>query len=399
MRRHPLPLTGFLGLVPPLQRYYEVLRLPAAHFAALRFLRLAIPSLRPWFVPPAPDAEPWINRELVGGISSRLARWKRQGLPSSRRNPCDHSPYSSDPGVTRQAEWTMSKLPGAAPATDHDEGSPRVVISGLNRTAFDLAVYASQGWSPTHHARLASGCWSGSTGRDWLPAGFHLKGFKLPSILLSRASCARSDRFRIFSRGIGVRGIGPGRPGWLPTQVPHRSGLAHHAHPVPHLMNSRPARSVVVTWTWFRSRCTCQVSLQRLMRRHPLPSTGSLGLVPPLPRYSEVLRLPAAHFAALRFLRLAIPSLRPLFVPPAPDAEPWINRELVGGISSRLARWKRQGLPSSRRNPCDHSPYSSDPGVTRQAEWTMSELPGAAPATDHDEGSPRGDFGAQSHSV
>ena len=118
-----------------------------------------------------------------------------------------------------------------------------------------------------------------------------------------------SDRFALF---------GPGRPGWLPTQVPHRSGLAHHAHPVPHLMNSRPARSVVGTWTWFRSRCTCQVSLQRLMRRHPLPSTGSLGLVPPLPRYYEVLRLPAAHFAALRFLGLAIPSLRPLFVPPGP---------------------------------------------------------------------------------
>ena len=170
----------------------------------------------------------------------------------------------------------------------------------------------------------------------------------------------------------GSGDIGPGRPGWLPTQVPHRSGLAHHAHPVPHLMNSRPARSVVGTWTWFRSRCTCQVSLQRLMRRPPLPLTGFLGLVPPLPRYYEVLRLPAAHFAALRCLRLAIPSLRPWFVPPAPDAEPWINRELVGGISSRLARWKRQGLPSSRRNPCDHSPYSSDPGVTRQAEWTMS---------------------------
>ena len=63
---------------------------------------------------------------------------------------------------------------------------------------------------------------------------------------------------------------GPGRPGWLPTQVPHRSGLAHHAHPVPHLMNSRPARSVVVTWTWFRSRCTCQMS-------HPdYPSSSGL---------------------------------------------------------------------------------------------------------------------------
>ena len=97
-----------------------------------------------------------------------------------------------------------------------------------------------------------------------------------------------------------------------------RSGLAHDAHPVPHLMNSRPARSVVGTWTWFRSRCTCQVSLQRFMRRHPLPLTGFLGLVPPLQRYSEVLRLPAAHFAALRCLRLAIPSLRPWFVPPGP---------------------------------------------------------------------------------
>ena len=166
---------------------------------------------------------------------------------------------------------------------------------------------------------------------------------------------------------------------------PHRSGLAHHGHHgssshefatgrslVNRLVSYPTPRSVVGYVDMFRSRCTCHVSLQRLMRRHPLPSTGSLGLVPPLQRYYEMLRLPAAHFAALRFLRLAIPSLRPLFVPPAPDAEPWINLELVGGISSRLARWKRQGLPSSRRNPCDHSPYSSDPGVTRQAEWTMS---------------------------
>src|SRR5208337_789030 len=154
----------------------------------------------------------WINRELVGGISSRRARWKRQGLPSSRRNPCDHSPYSSDPGVTRQAEWTMSELPGAAPATDHDEGSPRVVISGLNRTAFDLAVYASQGWSPTHHARLASGCWSGSTGRDWLPAGFHLKGFKLPTILLSRAFLARGQTLFLVSKPARKSRVGKGRP-------------------------------------------------------------------------------------------------------------------------------------------------------------------------------------------
>src|SRR5271165_3245896 len=93
-----------------------------------------------------------------------------------------------DPGRIRQAEWTKRKLPDTAPAWVHDERSRRLVLSGLNHTTFDLTVYASQGWSPTRHARLASGCWSSSTGRDWLPAGFHLKGFKLPTILLSRAS-------------------------------------------------------------------------------------------------------------------------------------------------------------------------------------------------------------------
>ena len=40
-------------------------------------------------------------------------------------------------------------------------------------------------------------------------------------------------RGRGAGRPIGV--LGPGRPGWSPTQAPHRSGLAHHAHPVPHL--------------------------------------------------------------------------------------------------------------------------------------------------------------------
>ncbi len=142
---------------------------------------------------------------------------------------------------------------------------------------------------------------------------------------------------------------------------PHRSGLAHHAHPVPHLMNSRPARSVVGTWTWFRSRCTCQVSLQRLRRRHPLPLTGFLGLVPPLQRYSEVLRLPAAHFAALRFLRWAIPSLRPLFVPPGP------GRGAVdqSGVGRRYLQppgsIETAGSPKFPGNPRDHSPCSPTP--------------------------------------
>ena len=77
-----------------------------------------------------------------------------------------------DPGRIRQAEWTMSELPDTAPACVHDEGSRRLVLTGLNHTTFDLAVYASQDGSPHHHARLASGCWSSFARRDSYPQGF-----------------------------------------------------------------------------------------------------------------------------------------------------------------------------------------------------------------------------------
>ena len=42
--------------------------------------------------------------------------------------------------------------------------APTIGLSTLNNMAFGLAVYASPGSLPHHDARLASGCWSGSTG-------------------------------------------------------------------------------------------------------------------------------------------------------------------------------------------------------------------------------------------
>jgi hypothetical protein len=92
-----------------------------------------------------------------------------------------------DPGRIRQAEWTMSELPDTAPACVHDEGSTRLVFSGLNHTTFDRAVYASQGGSPHRHARLASGSWSGSTRRDSYPQGFSERFSSSSLVLLSRA--------------------------------------------------------------------------------------------------------------------------------------------------------------------------------------------------------------------
>ena len=63
---------------------------------------------------------------------------------------------------------------GTAPAVSTTK-APAFVLSRLNHTASALAVYASQAGSPRHHARLASGCWPDSSGRAWLPAGFHRK--------------------------------------------------------------------------------------------------------------------------------------------------------------------------------------------------------------------------------
>ena len=71
MRRRLLPSPGSLGMVPPARRYYEVLRLPDVPFAALRFLRLAIPSLRPSFVPDGPGHGAVDHLELVSRVSGR----------------------------------------------------------------------------------------------------------------------------------------------------------------------------------------------------------------------------------------------------------------------------------------------------------------------------------------
>src|SRR5271166_1843706 len=171
----------------------------------VRILHEPIPSCRPWFAPLG-RGRPTGGQGVVGsGLPIRIDDGN-VGVSQVPWKPWWSLSVLFDPGRIRQAEWTKSKLPDTAPAWVHDERSRRLVLSGLNHTTFDLTVYASQGWSPTRHARLASGCWSSSTGRDWLPAGFHLKGFKLPTILLSRASWHEvrpGFRFQGPARGSG----------------------------------------------------------------------------------------------------------------------------------------------------------------------------------------------------
>ena len=116
-------------------------------------------------------------------------------------------------------------------------------------------------------------------------------------VLLSRRSANRSNC-----------PAGRVAPGGCPPGGPHRSVLAQLTHTARRCMESLPAAirwGVGDTSTSFKAPGIFPSS--GLMARRPLPSTGSLGSVPPLPRYYEALRLPAARPAALRCLRLAVP--------------------------------------------------------------------------------------------
>jgi len=125
--RHPLSVFPSLHRVlrdqfPGFISTMRVLRLPAAHPAALRCLRLAVPL-----------------RSLV--------------VFAPRRT-------SEPPRPLRCSSVALDISKAKAPTKG---------LSKLNSMAFGLAVYASQCELPTPHARLASGLWSGAIGRDFHP--------------------------------------------------------------------------------------------------------------------------------------------------------------------------------------------------------------------------------------
>ena len=92
-------------------------------------------------------------------------------FPSSPRVP---TPRSWTPvGPNTPGHGGVSTRPPLVSTTE----APAMNISGLDSTALGLTVYASQGGSPLHHARLVSGCWPSSAGRDSLTRRVATKGF------------------------------------------------------------------------------------------------------------------------------------------------------------------------------------------------------------------------------
>jgi hypothetical protein len=168
--------------------------------------------------------------------------------------------------------------------------------------------------------------------RDWRDRLLRESSSPLPSFRRSGQSRLRLQSALPGEKIAEIRAVGScggsggsGRPGRFPAPAPHRSGRAQFRHPALQAMNS-PVTS--------RSRPCDAIRRRRvemgsgpgvpgicpsggLMARRLLPSTGSLGSVPPLQRYYSTLRLPSARPAALRCLRLAVSRSHPRFAPPA----------------------------------------------------------------------------------
>jgi hypothetical protein len=125
------------------------------------------------FAPSGRDARPWARGDWCSGSRAGYVSGDGRGSQVPGDPSCALALFF-DPGGIGHAR--PSRRADAVPAADKSEDSHND-LSRLNRTAWALAVYASQGESPLHHARLASGCWPSSAGWDSLTHRVPMKGF------------------------------------------------------------------------------------------------------------------------------------------------------------------------------------------------------------------------------
>ena len=102
------------------------------------------------------------HRGLFHRSPFRFFVWRRQGLPGSWGIPMSACPALGPRRSRAPGQYGALMLPSVFVTTST---SSKSTISGLDHTAYRLAVYASQPGLPLDHARLASGWWLALAGR------------------------------------------------------------------------------------------------------------------------------------------------------------------------------------------------------------------------------------------
>ena len=204
LTRHPLPSTGFPrgefpGFIGTMRRSDS---LPPSRLASFRFAR-QYRDVRLCFAP-AGLARVTDGPGVGDPAPDRRCAAESAGRPKFLENPGAAMPCSSTPAGPTPLALTVRRC---CPRAVKNEGSKRVVISGLYSTALLLAVYASPRPLRSRDARLASGCWLSFTGWDWSPTGFQREVSKCgPYISSSSPKLSwRNDSLRRLSRGKKIR--------------------------------------------------------------------------------------------------------------------------------------------------------------------------------------------------
>ena len=154
------------GEFPDLTGTISRLRLLAPRRASLRFLRSALPPLRPLRSPRA-GRLPKGQDHFYRGARAASSRWRRRDIPGSWATLA-YMPRSQTPADRRTQATTGPTMWSSA---DLMTSTPHRTLSRLSHAACTLSVYASQPGSPPDHATLDSGWWPTLTGQ-----GSHLLG-------------------------------------------------------------------------------------------------------------------------------------------------------------------------------------------------------------------------------
>ena len=141
----PLPIRRVpWGRFPDLTGTISRLRLLASLRASLRFLRSALPPLRPSSLPRG-GTTPRGPGLLLPRRPRRLSSVEKTRPPRFLDNPCVHAPLSDPGGPPTPGHYSAGD---GVFRTGYYVDSTMMVISGLNHAACTLPVYASRPRSP-----------------------------------------------------------------------------------------------------------------------------------------------------------------------------------------------------------------------------------------------------------
>jgi hypothetical protein len=233
----------------------------------------------PWVSFPQPQDATAADQGLLTGSPTPDSLTEAAGPPRFLEDPIMNVPCSSTPAGPQRS--TAAALRCCLPPFRTASTPTISSISRLNHTARPLTVYASQGGSPHHHARLASGWLAGLVRAGVATRWVLSKGFSY-YILPSQASpgAPKNDRSRQNTSA---------QPHMEQRESPRLSSCSNH-----HFRQS--ARMCLPLANLTKSVGPMSTRPMRLSGRSPrrvkpaavspnVPLTNHDGLVPPLPGF------------------------------------------------------------------------------------------------------------------